>query len=128
MMYYKERFNYKFSVVEYETNLKQLILNTIYFETAQEVYTYLGITKHQYYHWKLGRFALNNNSTHNHPRRDNLLFLNKIDVFRKDNNFAKHKKNIDNYFNLSNEDFIEFLITAKTHLRKTQLASGRRVS
>ena len=96
----------RYVLIEYETCLKMVVLNRIYFDNKKEIQDYLCIKSSTLENFLQGKIL---------GKRKSLSKLNSIDIYRK---FEYGFPSIEKTLQIGIEDLNEILILMKKNLKK----------
>ena len=82
----------KYILLEYETVLKQLVLNRLYFDTKKEICDYLKISNNQLENFFNGKIK---------GKRKSISILQRVDIFRR---YDYNSKSIEKVLHTGLED------------------------
>jgi hypothetical protein len=99
----------KFTVLIYETNLKQVVLNRLHFDTKEQMQEYLGITKNQLDNFIYGERIKG--------RRKSISILQRTDIFRK---YSYGNKSIEDVYKMAIQDIEEVFKYVKKNLKQVK--------
>jgi transcriptional regulator with XRE-family HTH domain len=95
----------KFLVIEYDTPLKQIVLNRLYFTNKTEICDYLKITSSQLENYLNGKIK---------GKRKSLSILQRVDIYRK---YQYDFKTVEKKLKIGIKDFESMLEYTKENLK-----------
>ncbi len=97
----------KFTLIEYQTPLKQIVLNRLYFDNKTDLSNYLKISPQSLENFIHGKIT--------GKKRKSLNILQNIDIIRT---YKYNCKSIEDVYKYGVEDLIEILIFVKKNLKQ----------
>ena len=98
----------KFLIIEYETALKMVVLNRLYFNNKNEIADYLKISPQSLENFIHGKIS---------GKRKSLSILQRIDIFRK---YQYNLKTVEKRMKIGIKDFESMLSFTKENLKHIQ--------